>query len=91
MPFYYDFQSDVAQARVWMLVINYPGKPIIIRLSDIVEHFYCLFTEMVNNARDDCRRIRRSEERKRITNNVGSFGLINLQPLIDGLEKPLIP
>ena len=91
MKLNYESRSDIAQARIWMFVINSSGKTIIIGSPDIIEHFYYLFTEMVNNAKDDCRRIRRNEERERTTNNVDTFRLIDLQLPIEGLEEPFIP
>ena len=91
MTFYYDANSGTAQACVWMFIINSPGKTIIIGLPDIVVHFYYLFTEMVNIAREDYRRIQRKEEKGQLTNNVSSLKPIDLQLPIEGLEEPFIP
>ncbi len=91
LTFYYESRSDTATARIWMFVINSPGKTIIIGLPDIIEHFYYLFTEMVTSAKEDCRRIRRKEEREQTTNDDDSFRLIDLQLPIEGLEEPFIP
>ena len=74
-----------------MFIINSSGKTIIIGLPDIVVHFYYLFTEMVNIAREDYRRIQRKEEKGQLTNNISSLKPIDLQLPIEGLEEPFIP
>ena len=62
LSFYFDNNSESVEVEVTMCVLDMPSKTIILGLPDIIQSYYYLFIEMVNNAKTEHQEMVRTNE-----------------------------
>jgi hypothetical protein len=94
MSFFSPLSNKKITKTIKMLLINAPGKTIIIGLPDIVDHYYDLFLEMIKAAKNDLTLAYENKKSIKTFDSINlrnNFNEVDLKLPIEGLEEPFVP
>jgi hypothetical protein len=94
MSFFSPLSNKKVTKTIKMLLINAPGKTIIIGLPDIVDHYYDLFLEMIKAAKNDLTLAYENKKSIKTFDSINlrnNFDEVDLKLPIEGLEEPFVP
>ena len=93
MSFFSPLSNKKVTKTIKMLLINAPGKTIIIGLPDIVDHYYDLFLDMIKAAKNYltlAHENKKSIKKLDASDLRDNFAKVDLKLHIEGLEEPFV-